>query len=295
MRMVQVAQRAEDLERAAAFYADLLGAAPTASYDPPGLVFFDLDGVRLLLDRGAPSALLYLDVDDIDATVARLRGAGVAVESDPARDLRPRRRHPRAGRHRRVAGVRARHRGQPGRTRRAASARLIPAARQNAAMTTGAARRPQVVAHRGSSHERAEHTLDAYLAALDEGADALECDVRLTADGHLVCVHDRDLRRTAAEPGRGVDDGARRARRARLRVVEEPVGRARRRRARPRPEPGQGAHAAPAARDRRRPRPPGRGGDRDQAPDAVRRPGRAPPGRDAPRVRLGPGRHARCG
>lgn len=57
--------------------------------------------------------------------------------------------------------------------------------------------RPQVVAHRGSSAEKAEHTLGAYVAALDEGADALECDVRLTADGHLVCVHDRDLRRIA--------------------------------------------------------------------------------------------------
>jgi glycerophosphoryl diester phosphodiesterase len=44
---------------------------------------------------------------------------------------------------------------------------------------------------------QAEHTLGAYVAALDEGAEALECDVRLTADGHLVCVHDRNLRRTA--------------------------------------------------------------------------------------------------
>ena len=61
--------------------------------------------------------------------------------------------------------------------------------------------RPQVVAHRGSSHERAEHTLAAYVTALDEGAEALECDVRLTADGHLVCVHDRDLRRTASTTG----------------------------------------------------------------------------------------------
>jgi glycerophosphoryl diester phosphodiesterase len=58
-----------------------------------------------------------------------------------------------------------------------------------------------VVAHRGSSDENPEHTLQAYLAALDEGAEALECDVRLTADGHLVCVHDRDLRRTASTPG----------------------------------------------------------------------------------------------
>ena len=61
--------------------------------------------------------------------------------------------------------------------------------------------RPQVVAHRGSSHDTAEHTLAAYEKAVAVGADGLECDVRLTADGHLVCVHDRDLRRTAATKG----------------------------------------------------------------------------------------------
>jgi glycerophosphoryl diester phosphodiesterase len=61
--------------------------------------------------------------------------------------------------------------------------------------------RPQVVAHRGASHDIAEHTLSAYLQALDAGAGGLECDVRLTADGHLVCVHDRDLRRTSGNRG----------------------------------------------------------------------------------------------
>jgi methylmalonyl-CoA/ethylmalonyl-CoA epimerase len=83
MHLVQVAQYAEDLDRATAFYRDLLGSDPTATYDPPGLVFFDLDGVRLLLDRGAPSALLYLAVEDIEATVSRLRAAGVSVEGEP--------------------------------------------------------------------------------------------------------------------------------------------------------------------------------------------------------------------
>ena len=83
MELVQVAQRAEDLERATAFYADLLGAGPTATFDPPGLVFFDLGGVRLLLDRVAPSALHYLAVDDIDATVERLRAGGVSIETEP--------------------------------------------------------------------------------------------------------------------------------------------------------------------------------------------------------------------
>jgi glycerophosphoryl diester phosphodiesterase len=65
----------------------------------------------------------------------------------------------------------------------------------------GSVTAPQVVAHRGASSENAEHTLRAYVRALDAGAEGLECDVRLTADGHLVCVHDRDLRRTASRRG----------------------------------------------------------------------------------------------
>src|SRR6478735_7797583 len=76
MGLVQIAQHADDLGRATAFYRDLLGSEPVATFDPPGLVFFDVGGVRLLLDQGAPSALHYLRVDDIDATVERLRVAG---------------------------------------------------------------------------------------------------------------------------------------------------------------------------------------------------------------------------
>ena len=83
MRLVQAAQRVEDLERASAFYSDLLGVPPTATYDPPGLVFFDLVGVRLMLEKNAPAAMLYLSVTDIDSTVDRLRKAGVHVESEP--------------------------------------------------------------------------------------------------------------------------------------------------------------------------------------------------------------------
>lgn len=59
----------------------------------------------------------------------------------------------------------------------------------------------QVVAHRGASEDAPEHTLAAYTRAIEDGADALECDVRLTADGHLVCVHDRRVNRTSN--GRG--------------------------------------------------------------------------------------------
>ncbi|MDP9496760.1 MAG: glycerophosphodiester phosphodiesterase [Actinomycetota bacterium] len=63
-------------------------------------------------------------------------------------------------------------------------------------------RQVQVVAHRGSSGTYPEHTLAAFEAAVAEGADALECDVRLTRDGVLVCVHDRRVDRTSN--GRGL-------------------------------------------------------------------------------------------
>lgn len=59
----------------------------------------------------------------------------------------------------------------------------------------------QVVAHRGASEDVPEHTLAAYRKAIEDGADALECDIRLTADGELVCVHDWRVNRTSN--GRG--------------------------------------------------------------------------------------------
>ncbi|MEB3064659.1 MULTISPECIES: glycerophosphodiester phosphodiesterase [Mycolicibacter] len=60
---------------------------------------------------------------------------------------------------------------------------------------------PFVVAHRGASADLPEHTLAAYDRALAEGADGVECDVRLTSDGHLVCVHDRRVDRTSSGVG----------------------------------------------------------------------------------------------
>jgi glycerophosphoryl diester phosphodiesterase len=62
--------------------------------------------------------------------------------------------------------------------------------------------RPLVVAHRGASSTVAEHTFGAYLSAIEAGAGGLECDVRLTRDGHLVCVHDRKVNRVS--DGKGV-------------------------------------------------------------------------------------------
>ena len=61
---------------------------------------------------------------------------------------------------------------------------------------------PEVVAHRGATADAPEHTLAAYRRAAEIGADAVECDVRMTRDGVLVCVHDRRVRSTSN--GRGV-------------------------------------------------------------------------------------------
>ncbi|MBO0845931.1 MAG: VOC family protein [Nocardioides sp.] len=82
MRLVQVALRATDLDRAAAFWSDLLGTSPTGRFEPPGLLFFDLDGTRLLLDGNAPSSMLYLEVPDLAEAVERLRDR-VEVVTEP--------------------------------------------------------------------------------------------------------------------------------------------------------------------------------------------------------------------
>ena len=83
MRIIQVAQRADNLDRAAEFYSVLLGTRPQAVFDPPGLLFFDLDGVRLLLERGAPPSLIYLAVPDVRRLMEELETGGVEVVAPP--------------------------------------------------------------------------------------------------------------------------------------------------------------------------------------------------------------------
>jgi glycerophosphoryl diester phosphodiesterase len=58
----------------------------------------------------------------------------------------------------------------------------------------------EVIAHRGASAYRPEHTLPAFDLALDQGADTLEIDLRTTRDGALVLVHDPTLLRTVGDP-----------------------------------------------------------------------------------------------
>jgi glycerophosphoryl diester phosphodiesterase len=68
-----------------------------------------------------------------------------------------------------------------------------------------------LVAHRGASAYRPEHTLESYTLALEQGADFVEPDLQITKDGVLVCMHDVTLERTTDVeerfPGRAVVEG----------------------------------------------------------------------------------------
>jgi glycerophosphoryl diester phosphodiesterase len=62
--------------------------------------------------------------------------------------------------------------------------------------------RPLVIAHRGASGERPEHTLMAYRLAIAQGADFIEPDLVATRDGHLVVRHENEISGTTDVAGR---------------------------------------------------------------------------------------------
>jgi methylmalonyl-CoA/ethylmalonyl-CoA epimerase len=82
-KLHQIAAAANDLDQSIAFYRDILGATFIAKYDPPGLAFFDLEGTRLLLEKGAPQAMLYFWVQDIAAAYEELTAKGIAFDQEP--------------------------------------------------------------------------------------------------------------------------------------------------------------------------------------------------------------------
>lgn len=83
MKLAQVAQRAEDLDRAQRFYTELLGREPAGRVDPAGLLFYAVGDTRLMLDLAAPSSVFYLEVSDLRGRVEQLRARGVVVENEP--------------------------------------------------------------------------------------------------------------------------------------------------------------------------------------------------------------------
>ena len=86
-RIGQIAINAHDVDRATAFYRDVLGLRHL--FRAGQLSFFDCGGVRLMLDKAEkpefdhPSSILYFQVGDIRAAYKRLKDAGAKFEDEP--------------------------------------------------------------------------------------------------------------------------------------------------------------------------------------------------------------------
>jgi methylmalonyl-CoA/ethylmalonyl-CoA epimerase len=85
----QIAVPVSDIERAVKFYREVLGMH-FLFQAPPGLGFFDCNGVRLMLDapakandKEARSSIIYFKVPDLDAAYETLIGRGVVFEQAP--------------------------------------------------------------------------------------------------------------------------------------------------------------------------------------------------------------------
>lgn len=88
----QIAVPVTDLERSIAFYRDALGMR-FLFQAPPGLAFFDVGGVRLMLDgpaseQAGSASVIYYEVADIEAAHAALSERGVEFEAEPHRVAR---------------------------------------------------------------------------------------------------------------------------------------------------------------------------------------------------------------
>ena len=150
-----------------------------------------------------------------------------------------------------------------------------------------------MIAHRGASGYRPEHTLAAYALAIRQCADVIEPDVVLTKDEVPVARHENEIgehdRRGERSSSRGRQttktiDGAGvtgwftedftlaelRTLRTKERIPDDPAGEQGVRRPVPDPDAGRGARSGPALPDLQRPA--GRRHAGDQAPDLLRRP-----------------------
>jgi glycerophosphoryl diester phosphodiesterase len=68
-------------------------------------------------------------------------------------------------------------------------------------MSSSVIQTPLVVGHRGCAGEAPENTLASFQLALDQGCDAIELDVHLSADGQIVVCHDPTVQRTTDGTG----------------------------------------------------------------------------------------------
>lgn len=65
-------------------------------------------------------------------------------------------------------------------------------------LCTHAGEGPRFIAHRGASADAPENTMAAFKLAWEQGADGIEADFFLSADGHVVCIHDKNTKKTGS-------------------------------------------------------------------------------------------------
>ena len=83
MKFRQIGLHVTNLTRALDFYSNIFNMTPIAVFDPPGFAFYNLGGVRLLLDINAPKSSIYLQVADVREEIERLRALGVEIIDEP--------------------------------------------------------------------------------------------------------------------------------------------------------------------------------------------------------------------
>jgi catechol 2,3-dioxygenase-like lactoylglutathione lyase family enzyme len=74
-----------DLDRTLDFWHDCLGLALHSRFDPPGIAFIIVGGVRLFFSDGLPAGTVYLDIGGLDAFVGDAIRRGAAFTAMPAR------------------------------------------------------------------------------------------------------------------------------------------------------------------------------------------------------------------
>jgi len=86
--------------------------------------------------------------------------------------------------------------------RKFASAIILIAALMAFSVFASSTDRPLVMAHRGGLVEADENTMKAFNLAVDRGCDIIECDPKLTEDGHWIIMHDKTVDRTTVGTGK---------------------------------------------------------------------------------------------
>ncbi len=83
MKFRQIGISISDLDRAVEFYSKLLSSSPIAIFPVPGFAFFDLEGVRLFLNKNGTTGAVYLEVENVVNEIEKLRSQGIKVLTEP--------------------------------------------------------------------------------------------------------------------------------------------------------------------------------------------------------------------